>query len=343
MHQPRCSRSLRFAAPLVLAAIAFAPDATASGVTPSAATPVQREQAQSRFLRGKELYSAGKFDAALAEFTASLDIVASPNTRLYVGRCLREMGRYVPAYVELGRTAVEAKELTRDDPRYAKAASAAADERKALEPRLGFIDISITRAAPTTTLKVGGDDVRRGGWSEPVPVMPGTAEVVVETPGHAPLRRTVQVAAGGRQSLAIDAEADTPDVAVVATKQDAPSDEAGSGSKRANLRPYAYVAGGVAIAGLATFTVFGLLANGTHSDLEAACGSRPCPPGHEDEISRGKTQQTIANIGLVVGAIGAAAAVTLFVVGKPSAQATTTGANARVVARGSFLGLEGSF
>lgn len=345
MHSTRSRRSLRFAAPLVLAAIGFAPDAFAAGVTPSAATPVQREQAQSRFLRGKELYSAGKFDAALAEFTASLDIVASPNTRLYVGRCLREMGRYVPAYVELGRTAVEAKELTRDDPRYEKAATAANDERKALEPKLGFIEISIAHAAPTTTLRVGGDDVRRGGWSEPVPVMPGTAEVVVETPGHAPVKRTVQVSAGARQSLAIDAAADTPDVAVVGSKKDAPSSDAGSSSSGgSSLRPYAYVAGGVALAGLATFTVFGLLANGTHSDLEAACGARPCPPGHEDEISKGKTQQTIANVGLVVAAIGAAAAVTLFVVGKPSAQASTNAAGTtRVVARGSFLGLEGTF
>ncbi len=342
MHRTRFSRSLLLAAPLLLSAIAFAPHASAAGVTPSAATPVQREQAQSRFLRGKELYGAGKFDAALAEFTASLDIVASPNTRLYVARCLREMGRYVPAYVELGRTAVEAKELTRDDPRYAKAATAAEDERKALGPKLGFLEIAITHAAPTTTLKVGGDDVRRGGWSEPVPVMPGTAEVVVETPGHAPVKRTVQIAAGGKQSLAIDAEADSPDVAVVATNNDAPSGEAGSETKRAKLRPYAYVAGGVAVAGLATFAVFGLLANGTYSDLEAACGTKPCPPGHEDEISSGRTQQTVANVGLVVAAVGAAAAVTLFVLSKPPAQSTAAGTT-RVVARGSFLGLEGSF
>lgn len=342
MHHTRFSRSLLLAAPLLLSAIAFAPHASAASVTPSAATPVQREQAQSRFLRGKDLYGAGKFDAALAEFTASLDIVASPNTRLYVARCLREMGRYVPAYVELGRTAVEAKELTRDDPRYAKAATAAEDERKALEPKLGFLEIGITHAAPTTTLKVGGDDVRRGGWSEPVPVMPGSAEVVVETPGHAPVKRTVQVAAGGKQSLAIDAEADSPDVAVVATNNDAPSGEAGSETKRAKLRPYAYVAGGVAVAGLATFAVFGLLANGTYSDLEAACGTKPCPPGHEDDISSGRTQQTVANVGLVVAAVGAAAAVTLFVLSKPPAQSTTAGTT-RVVARGSFLGLEGSF
>ena len=340
-------RSLRFVAPLAIAVatIGLSPPAFGAGAAPGAATPVQREQAQSRFLRGRELYGAGRFDAALAEFTASLDIVASPNTRLYVGRSLREMGRLVPAYVELGRAEIEARELTRDDPRYKKAAIAAAQERKELEPKLGFIDISIKRAAPTTTLKVAGDDVRRGGWSEPVPVLPGTAEVVVETPGHPPISRTVNVGAGQRESIAIDAEADTPDVAVVASSSDDSAAEPAdtSSSDRTTLRPYAYVAGGVALAGLATFTVFGLLSNGTHSDLEAECGPRACPPGHEDEIDAGRTQQTIANVGLVFAAIGAAAAVTLFVLSEPKKDGATPAATARVVTRGSFLGLEGSF
>src|SRR4051794_15796306 len=76
--------------------------ARAAGVAPGKATPVQREQAQSRFIKGRDLYNAKKYDAALVELSASLDIVASPNTRLYVGRCLRDMGRLVAAYAELG-------------------------------------------------------------------------------------------------------------------------------------------------------------------------------------------------------------------------------------------------
>lgn len=340
MHAARILRSLVLAAPLSLAAVTATGAAAAASVTPGAATPVQREQAQSRFLRGRELYNAKKYEAALAEFNASLDIVASPNTRLYAGRCLREMGKLVAAYVELGRTAVEARELAREDPRYAKAGEAAEEERRQLEPKLGFIEISVSHAAPTTTLRVGDDEVRRGGWNEPVPVLPGSADVVVETPGHGPITRSVTIAAGERQSLTVDAEADAPDAPpAFATDDGAAKDE---GRERAKLRPYAFAAAGVGAAGLATFALFGVLANGTHSDLESACGSGPCPPGHKDDISAGKTQQTIANIGLAFAVIGAATAVTLFVLDRRSSSSSAS-ASSRVVARGSFLSLEGSF
>lgn len=340
MHNARSC----IAVALALALLATAPEAFAGGVAPAAATPVQREQAQSRFLRGKELYGQGKFDAALAEFTASLDIVASPNTRLYIGRCLREMNRLVAAYSELGRTSIEAKELAKDDPRYQKASEAAETERKALEPKLGFVEIAVKRAAPTTTMRVGGEEVRRGGWNEPVPVMPGTAEVVVETPGHAAVKKSVTISAGQKQSVELDAAADTPDVATVAVTTD--KKDAAAPTDRTGLRTYAYVAGGVALAGLATFTVAGLLANGTYSDLEQTCGGeRACPPGHEDEISSGKTQQTIANVGFVFFIVGAAAAVTLYVISTPKSATSTQSAQAtaKLVTRGTFLGLEGSF
>ena len=354
MQSARFRRSLRcslsIAAAVALTTLAF--DVSAAGVAPGAATKEQKESAQSHFLRGKELYGQNKFDAALAEFNASLDVVSSPNTRLYLARCLREMNKPVQAYAEFGRTATEARELAKSDSRYEKAAEAAEQDQKALEPKIGLVSVNVQRANASTTLRVGGEDVRREAWDKPVAVNPGSAEVVAETPGRPAARTSVTVAAGAKESVTVDADAEgTP--APVATKPDSTEKTVTvtTPSERAGLRPYAYVAGGIALAGLATFTVAGLLANGTYSDLEQACGGeRACPPGHEDEISSGKTQQTIANVGLVVFVLGAAGAVTLWVLSAPSkstapaasASATST-PTARVVARGSFLGLEGSF
>ncbi|AKV01681.1 hypothetical protein AKJ09_08344 [Labilithrix luteola] len=329
---------------LTLALSATAPSvAWAAGVTPGEATPVQREQAQSRFLKGRDLYNQKKYDAAIVEMRASLDIVASPNTRLFIGRSLRDMGKTVAAYVELGRAAVEARELARDDARYQKTAQAAADERAELEPKLGFVDVTIAHAAPNTTLRIAGDDVRPGGWSEPLPVLPGDSEIIVETPGRSPITRTVHLTAGKHESVAIDAgtEGDSSDGATASVDA-----STRSGNK---LRPIAYVAGGVAAVGLATFVVAGLMSNGTYSDLEAACGSKSCPPGHEDDISKGRTQQTIANVGLGVFVVGAAASVTLFVLSS-SKQADTAATaqnkhrpGTRLTASPSFVGLEGAF
>jgi hypothetical protein len=291
---------------LVFAALLMASNAAAAGVTPASASPVQREQAQSRFLKGRELYNAKKYDPAITELRASLEIVASPNTRLYLGRALREAGHTVAAYVELGRAAVEAKELAHEDARYEKAGAAATEERAQLAPKLGFVEVRVLNASADSRLVVGEEEIRRAGWDEPVPVVPGSSEIVLETPGHRTARQTVTVAAGERTTATIDAGPEVAKPSLAATT---------AGTRAPARRPAAYAAAGVAALGLGTFLVAGALANGTYSDLEKACGTGPCPPGHEDDISSGKTQQTIANIGLVVFGVAAATSVTLFVVG----------------------------
>lgn len=327
---------------LTLGLASVAPSAAyAAGVSPAAATPVQREQAQRRFLKGRDLYGAKKYEAALTELYASLDIVASPNTRLYVGRCLRDMGRTVAAYVELGRVAVEARELVHEDARYEQAAVAASSERALLEPKLGFVEVVVTHAGPETALRVSGDEVRRGGWAEPVPVVPGRVDVVVESPGKPPIAESVDVRAGERKEIAIDAAADAPASDVVAASRGERPTEAGAEEPRGWMRPLAFATAGVAVAGLATFLVAGAMANGTYSDLEEACGGGPCPPGREGDISTGRTQQTLANVGLGVFAAFAATSVTLFVLGAPKKDAA--GVSAGLTAGPSFLGVRGGF
>ncbi len=320
-------RLLRLVAALPVAlalVLAHAPRAQAAGDPPGKASPVKREQAQSRFERGKTLFTAKKYDEALGEFRASFEIVASPNTHLFVARCLRELGRLVEAYVELGRTAIEAKELAAEDSRYAKAAESASAERNEIGKKLGFVSITIEHATDATTLKVAGEEVRRAGWSEPVPAVPGAVVIRVETPPTGPIERTVTLTAGAHESLVIDAN-DAPAASgavsapVSAPTQDAPR----SGS---STRTWAYVSGAVGLAGLVTFGIAGVSARATYSMLRSDCAGGPCPPSRQSDIDAGRTKQTIANIGLVVGLVGVAAGTTLFFLGgsaeKPTAPHT---------------------
>jgi len=175
------------------------------GAMPDVATPLQREQAQQRFARGKEALAKKDYAGAITEFRASHEIVASPNTRLEIARCQRAMGKLVAAYVELGRTAVEAKELLAQDNRYQKAADAATAERNEIEPKLGFVTLDVQNATDETTVTIGGEEIRRAAWTEPAPVAPGATDVVVSTPGHEPAKRTVTLAAGQKMTLPIDA------------------------------------------------------------------------------------------------------------------------------------------
>ncbi|WP_394838796.1 tetratricopeptide repeat protein [Pendulispora rubella] len=316
--------------------ILASPDAFAAGVDPGKATPVQREQAQSRFLKGRKLYDARDYAGAAEEFRASHDIVASPNSLLFLARSLRQKGDLVAAYVEFDKARVEAKELARDDTRYEKAGEAATIERDALASKLGFVVVDVENPTEQTTLKIGGDTIRRAGWSEPAPVVPGTTSIEVDTPGRAPVTTSVTVSAGQTEHTRLDAQSGA------STTTEAPAPPPPANSDRSGLRTGAYIAGGVGAAGLITFVVAGLMNNRTYGSLEDACGKAPCPESKNDDISKGKTQQTIANIGLVVGLLGAGAGVTLFVLSQPRKQAPAA-ARTQVVLGATGISLRGSF
>ncbi|MGZ6083852.1 MAG: tetratricopeptide repeat protein [Polyangiales bacterium] len=320
---------------LLAAQLAVAPFASAVGVQPAQATPVQREQAQAKFVKGRDLFAKKKYAEALEQFRGSMEIVASPNARLYAARSLREMGKLVEAYVEFGRTEIEAKELAPQDPRYVKTGESAAAERKEIEPKLGFVTIKIDHASDTTSIEVGGEEVKRAQWGEATPVMAGSTKILVKTPGAPTIERTVTVTAGEKSELHIDATAPNGEPPVVKTEEPKPpTPEAPAQSN--GLRTWSYVAGGVGIAGLATFGIFGAMSRSKYNDLKDSCHG-PCPPSRQSDIDSGKRSQTIANIGLVVGVIGVATGVTLFVLSGKKEQKT------EVVATPSWIGVQGVF
>lgn len=313
-----------------LVVLTVAPVSFADGVPADQATAVQREQAQAKFTKGRKLFEKKQYEEALQELKASHEIVSSPNTRLMIARCLQEMGRLVEAYAEFGRTAVEARELERADRRYAQAAESAEEERRDLETKLGFVVVDVQNPAPDSTLRVGGEEIKRAAWGVPAPAMPGDTEVVVETPGRPPVRKSVTLSAGQRAETTIDAGVRPPEP----EPPPPPPPE-----KSNSTRTWAYVAGGVGVAGLATFAVAGLMANGTYSDLDDECGGGPCPPERQDDIDAGRRQQTIANIGLAVGVIGLGTGVALYLSSEPSDSAP--GPSTAVVVSPNWIGLRG--
>jgi hypothetical protein len=282
------------------------------GVDPMQASPTQREQAQARFLRGKELFDQGSVDAALVEFDASRGIVASPNTRLYRARCLRQLGRIVLAYTELGRTMVEALELQKLEARYARTVEAATAERKELAQLLGFVNVTIYNARAETRLLVNGEEIRRTAWGEPAPSPAGQVEVRVRTPGLPESVKQVEVGAGASADLTFDLGAETAPAArpsVRAVRQAPPLEKSEPPS---SLRTYAYFAGGLGVAGLGTFGVLGAMSQSDYRKLDERCPDGRCPSQMSSTLDRGQALQRFANLGLAVGLAGAGAAVTLW-------------------------------
>jgi hypothetical protein len=245
-----------------------------------------------------------------------------------MARALREGGKLLVAYAEFGKAIDEAKAIEASDPKYKQAGEAAVAERDELAKQIGFVHVTVTNATADTKVMVGGQELPRASWDQQTPVMPGNVDVAEQTPGKPPVTRSVTVAAGAREEVAIDAngEAPKPIEAPKPVETDHPS----------SLRPWAYVAGGVAAAGLITFTVAGLMANHTYSDLQDTCGSKPCPSSKADDVTKGKHLQTIANVGLGVAVVGAAVGVTLFVLSKPSKSTEVAVGPTSITLRGAF-------
>ena len=63
--------------------------------------------AQLRFARGRQLFVGHQYAQALEEFQAARSLVGSPNTQLYIARCLRGLGRNAEALVEFQRAVGE--------------------------------------------------------------------------------------------------------------------------------------------------------------------------------------------------------------------------------------------
>lgn len=295
--------------------------ALATGANPESASPAEKSRAQTRYEQGVKEYKAGDYSHAAQAFQASYQVVASPNSHMMFARALREAGEYGRAYEEFALTQDEAGKLAVKLPRYATAAESAEAEKKSVLKKVAAISVELQGDPSAVTLYVGSREVPHARWHA-IAVKPGSVDVTARVTGGRRAWRTVTASVGKVTRVKFDVSNDMMDNAgaplpppvhhAAAPGTSGPGDT-GTGRKHA-LRPYTYIAGGVGVAGLATFAIAGAMSHSTYSHLDATCKAHVCSPAQAGDIDKGKTQQTIANVGLGVGIVGLGAGVALFVI-----------------------------
>jgi hypothetical protein len=313
--------------------------AEAAGADPATATGKQKADAQKKFDHGRELSAASRYPEALAEFQGSFEIVASPNTHFSIARTLAYMGQPAEAYVEYGKTITEAQAAAAKDKRYTQTAEASDAEQRELRSKLAFLVLSVEHG-DNAMVKVGDRAIDNAALRDLVPVNPGTVTVVVSVGGAEVARQTVTLGTSDRKTIVLDAQPKPPEP-TAAPEQPREQPMVVVDTSPGGLRTAAYIAGGVGVAGLATFAIFGSLEKSSFNQLNDACHGEPCPPGHADDIATGRSRQTIANVGLAAGAVGLATGVVLFIVSAPSKAPATTARTSVVVGPG-FVGVGGT-
>jgi hypothetical protein len=291
------------------------------GASLSSATDEQKAAAGKAFEEGLKLAKAGKHEDALASFRASYGAVASPNSHLMIARELVELGRVGEAYSEYEATVTEAEAAAALDKKYAAALKSATTERDDLRKKVHLIQLSVSGQKPGDKVMVGTREVSESDWSKPIAVPPGSVTLELVSGGSPVASQTVEATAGGESNVGLA----PPSAAPAAEPEPAQASAQGKISTSEgspDLRTWAYIAGGVGVAGLVTFGVFGLLSNSKHSKLEDECNNDICSKDLQDTRNQGKTFQTIANVGLIVGIAGLGTGTALYLIsGKKSEKA----------------------
>lgn len=300
-------------APLLLSISLAAASATVAGeaeAQPAAPSPDAVKKATDAFKEGAKLFQEKKYALALEQFKLSYDTVPSPNSRLYLARCQAEMGSLKEAFHTFEAVVAEASERGKTEPKYLPTGESAKNELAELSKKLVVVTVTVANASDTTRLRVGGALVAREDWGKPMPLDPGPVDVVLDTPGAPPVKEHAELKAGESKTFSLTVP-DTGSAVPPPVEQPKPEESSGPG-----LLPGVFIAGGIGVVGFTMFAVGGALSMGTESDLEANCGPNgPCTSQEDiDLVDTGKTQQMVANIGLVIGSVGLATAATLLVI-----------------------------
>jgi tetratricopeptide (TPR) repeat protein len=300
------------------------------GKTASAPTAdASAKKATALFGKALDLYNAKKYALALEQFKLSYAEVPSPNSHLYIARCMGRLGDMHTAYNEFDKVIAESAERGKTEDKYLRTGETARLERDELLSKVALVTVNVAHPGPTTTVRLGDAEIAREQWDKPFAIPPGAVEAKISAGDRVIASQSATIAAGQSHTLVLDAAA-APVVAIGTDPEGQPTTK----SSKSALRPAGIIVGSVGVAGFVLFA--------TYSSLEKECGTGPCPTSRADDISSGKTQQTLANVGLVVGAVGVAAGATLLVLslGKgKSAPAPTTG----LIVGPGYVGVNGTF
>lgn len=292
----------------------------ADGLTLSVET-----RAQDLYQSGRDHFRAGEFEDAESDFRRSLDLVDSPNTRMYLGRSLLRLDRLPEAYVTLDRAASDADRRSVAEPRYAATRDSARSEADEIRSGLALLTVHVSSLPEGATLRVGGAEVPRTAVGVPLPFRPGEVLVEFDAPGYAPAREVVVLSPGGASSVDLE-----PRVDPAAPRAPVPAPEGArpSGLAARVLAPPPTRWTGPRVAGVTllsvgaatalTGLVFGVLAWTEHSALTDR------GDGVHDAalIDQGEMHRDLANVLLGSGAAIAASGLITYLVGGRSAEST---------------------
>lgn len=271
----------------------------------------QSAEAQELFDEGRRALAAGDYTKACTKLEASERIERAVGTLLSLAECEEALGKLASERLHLQEAASWA-DATHDPLNRGPLARKRFAEIDRRVPRL-----TLQRAAGAsadTHVVRDGVDLGAAAFDAELPMDAGAHVIVAEAPGRASARYDVTLKEGERRTLVVGPAAAGESAA-------APASEPLGLSRRT----WAYVLGGVGVAGIAAGTVFGLSTLSKWSAAQHDCGSG-CPDGSPARIeaSEASTDALVSTIAFVAAGAALAAGAYLYLTSRTASQTSGT-------------------
>ncbi len=299
---------------------------------------------------------SGKYAEACPKLESSQRLDPGPGTQFHLADCYEHVGRTASAWALFLEVASAAKAAGKHDEE-----QISRDRAAKLQPKLSKLTVVLPAEAQVEGLKVtrGQSEVDAGLYGSPVAVDPGKYVITVTAPGKKTQKIDIEVLGNGDSKTVnirpleddagggATAGAGEPETSSSSTSVSS-EDVAKKGTWQ---RPAAYAALGVGVVGIGVGTFFALKSSSKRKDaddLAAKCGdpclaSNPITKDIDDADSQARSAKTNATIAFVVGGVGIAGGVTLFVLSTGSQKKESSAVHVTPVIGIGSLGLEGAF
>jgi hypothetical protein len=297
--------------------------------------------AQALFDQGKKAMAAHDYAQACPKLEESLRLEYGLGTLLNLADCYEHEGKLATAWSKFLELAAKARTAGQ-----AERVRIGRDRAAALAPKLSNLEIDVPAASRVDGLVVqrDGTDVGSAAWGAAIPADSGPHRISASAPGRAPWSDTVTVSDGAttaRVAVPLLKPLPPPPVAAaepVAQRAAPPNGSAGSLPTTPEETPkasgglgtpriLAIVSGVVGLAGVGVGTYFGLVSLAKHNDATNGnyCADNTCPNTSQGRSDVSASQNAVSagnfsTIGFIVGGVGLAGAVTLWLVGSKSEQ-----------------------
>ena len=316
---------------LAAASIAHAGEPTASDI--AAARQLATE--------GVKLADQNKCDDAVDKLARAEQLYHAPTVLGRLGECQVLLGKLVEGTENLQRVVREPLP-SNAPPAFVKARDRAKKMLDVAKPRIAKLVVKVV-APPKTEVELQLD-------TEPMssalvgaerPTDPGDHVLVATAVGMKKAEQKFELEESETKTVTITLLPD-PDY-----KPPPPPVPIGPKETPKRDRTLAWVSLGVGVAGVAVGGIFGGLALGKKGSLDGQCtANKICGPSAQSDLDAAQTFATISTVGFIVGGVGVAAAVVLFLLPDPkpeAAAAPKSGVFLRPVIGPGSLGLIGTF